>query len=61
MTQHLTEDVLGFCASCYRMRWLAWTTHMDDRGTPHGVCRTCARHDGAGTDARPDPQGRNAP
>lgn len=39
------EDVLGFCTSCVRVRWLAEVLSED----PYvmGVCRTCDRERGA--------------
>lgn len=38
-------DVLGFCHRCFRMRWLARIDRLDAKGTPHGVCRSCAREE----------------
>lgn len=36
----LTEDVMGFCDMCIRMRWLRIVT---DEKLPSGICRQCAR------------------
>jgi hypothetical protein len=38
-----SEDLLGFCERCFRMRWLRWLTSYDKSGNPTGICRTCAR------------------
>lgn len=39
----ITEDLLGFCTECIRMRWLRVLDGHDDAGNPFGTCRTCAR------------------
>ncbi len=46
----LTEDLLGFCTECIRVRWLRVLDgkSVDDGGEgmdgmPYGTCRQCAR------------------
>ena len=41
------EDLLGFCERCFRVRWLALVTKVDQRGNPTGCCRQCNREDEA--------------
>ncbi len=36
-----TEDLLGFCTECFRMRWLAVLDN--EAPLPAGTCRQCAR------------------
>jgi hypothetical protein len=49
-------DILGFCKTCFRMRWLAFVRSFDTKGNPEGVCRSCAREAGRQpvTDAQVD-------
>lgn len=43
----MSDEILGFCETCTRVRWLAWVDYEDSLGNPHGVCRSCAREEGA--------------
>jgi len=38
-----TNNVLGFCTECVRMRWLKRITRRDEKGNPYGVCTECDR------------------
>jgi hypothetical protein len=39
------ENLLGFCITCFRVRWLARVTSHDVKGNPLGVCRSCEREE----------------
>lgn len=43
--ERTTEDVLGFCTACFRVRWLAVIESHDRRGNPQGTCRSCDREE----------------
>lgn len=49
-----TEDLLGYCNECHRVRWLAVEDGRvgkpeDGKGMPFGTCRQCAREAQEGT------------
>lgn len=36
-------DVIGFCAECFRIRWLRVITDESESKMPKGICRQCVR------------------